>query len=70
MWGFYSRAAFIKLEMEDEIHYLEEGAADARESIWRDAATLATVADAKLKESDPSQMLKRTKMSWRGMNLF
>ena len=33
LWGFYSRAAFIKLEMEDEIHYLEEGAADARESI-------------------------------------
>jgi len=31
--GFYSRAAFIKRGMEDEIHHLEEGAADARESI-------------------------------------
>jgi len=56
--------------MEDEeIHCLEEGVPDARESIRRDAATLATAADAKLKESDPSQMLK-TKMSWRGTNLF
>jgi len=47
---------FIKLGMEDEeIHCIKEGgvAADARESIQRDMATLATATDTKLEESDP-----------------
>ena len=64
--GFDLRPAFIKLEMEDkEIHCLKEGgvAADTRESIQRDAATLATAMNTKLDESDPLQTLKRTKMS-------
>jgi len=42
--GYYSRALFIKLRTEDEeIHCLKQGgvAADARESIRRDTATLA-----------------------------
>jgi len=54
--GLYSRAASIKLEMEDkEIHCLKEGgvAADARESIQRGAATLATAMNTKLDESVP-----------------
>jgi len=54
--GYYSRAAFIKLGTEDEeIHYLKQGgvAADARESIQRDTATLATVTDTEFEESDP-----------------
>ena len=54
--GYYSRVAFIKLGMEDgEIHCLKEGgvAADARESIRTDTATLATVTDTELEESDP-----------------
>jgi len=53
--GYYSRAAF-KLETEDEeIHCLKQGAvaADARESVRRDAAMLTTVTDTKLEESDP-----------------
>ena len=54
--GYYSRAEFIKLGMEDEeIHCLKEGgvAADARKSIRRDTATLATAMDTKFEESDP-----------------
>ena len=54
--GYYSGAAFIKLGTEDEeIHCLKEGgvAADARESIQRDTATLASVTDTELEESDP-----------------
>jgi len=53
--GYYSRAAFIKLGTEDkEIHCLKQGgvAIDARESIQRDTAMLATVTDTELKESD------------------
>ena len=53
--GYYSRAAFIKLGMEDEeIHCLKEGgvAAGAREAIRRDTATLATATDTELEESD------------------
>ena len=53
---FYWRAAFIKLGTEDEeIHCLKEGgvAADARESIQRDTAMLATATYTELKESDP-----------------
>ena len=40
---------------DEEIHCLKEGgvAADARESIRRDTATLATATDTKLEESDP-----------------
>jgi len=54
--SYYSRAAFIKLRMEnEEIHCLKEGgvAADARESTRRDTAMLATVTDAELEESRP-----------------
>ena len=53
--GHYSRVAFIKLRTEDEIHCLKEGgvAADARESIRRDNATLATAMDTELEEPDP-----------------
>ena len=54
--GYYSRAAFIKLGTEDEdIHCLKQGgvAADARESIQRYTATLATVTYTQLEESDP-----------------
>ena len=54
--GYYLRAAFIKLRTEDEeMHCLKQGgvAADAWESIRRDAATLVTVTDTKLEESDP-----------------
>ena len=54
--GYYSRAAFIKLGMEDkEIHCLKEGgvAVDARESIQRDTATLAPAMDTELEETDP-----------------
>ena len=52
--GFYSKVTTIRerrlfnLGTEDEeIHCLKEGgvAADARESIWRDTATLATAMD-------------------------
>jgi len=53
---YYLRAGFIKLGMEDEeIHCLKESgvAADARESIPRDTATLTTVTDTELKESGP-----------------
>ena len=51
--GYYSRATFIKLGM--KIHCFKEGgmAADARESIHRDTAMLATATDTKLAESDP-----------------
>jgi len=55
--NYYSRAVFIKLGTEDEeIHCLKQGgvAADARESIRRDTATLAFVTDTKLEESDPN----------------
>ena len=48
--------AFIKLGTEDEeIHCLKQSgvAADTRESIGRDTATLATVTDTELEESDP-----------------
>ena len=51
--GYYLRAAFIKLGMEDEeIHFLKEGgvAADARESTRRDTAMLATVTDTEFEE--------------------
>ena len=54
--GYNLRLAFIKLGTEDEeIHCLKEGgvAADARESIQRDTATLASVTDTELEESDP-----------------
>ena len=54
--GYYSRAAFIKLGTEDEeIHCFKQGgvAADTRESIRRDTATLATATDTELEESDP-----------------
>ena len=64
--GYDSRVAFIKLGTEDEeIHCLKEGgvAAHTRESIQRDTVTLATTMDTELEESDPLQMLKRTKMS-------
>ena len=57
LYGFYLRVAFIiKLGTEDEeIHCLKEGgeAADARESIRRDTAMLATATDTELQESDP-----------------
>ena len=45
--GYYSRAAFIKLGTEDEIQCLKEGgvAVDARKSIKRDTATLATAVE-------------------------
>ena len=55
--GYYSRAVLIKLGTEDEeIHYLKQGgvAADARESIQRDTAMLATVTDTEFEESDSS----------------
>jgi len=53
--GYYSRVAFIKLRKEDEIHCLQEGrvAADVRESIQRDTATLITAMDTELEELDP-----------------
>ena len=54
--SYYSRAVFIKLRKEDEeIHCLKQGgvAADARKSIRRDTAMLATVTDTELKKSDP-----------------
>jgi len=66
-------AFIIKLGTEDEeTHCLKEGgeAADGRESIRRDTAMLATAMDTELQNRTPSQMLKRTKMSWRRMNLF
>ena len=56
--------AFIKLGMEDkEIYWLQPGgvAADARESIWRDTATLATVTDTELEESDPCTVVEEDK---------
>ena len=55
--SYYSRAAFINLGTDDEeIHCLKQGgvAADARESIRRDTAMLATVTDTKFEESDSS----------------
>ena len=58
--------------MEDgEIHCLKEGevAADARKTIERDTAALATATDS-LEESDSSPMLKRMKKSWRRTNFF
>ena len=66
--GFYSRAAFIKLSGIGKIFCKCKGfeksqfykinrkggvAADARESIRRDTATLATATDTELEESDP-----------------
>ena len=53
--SYYSRAAFINLGTDDEeIHCLKQGgvAADARESIRRDTAMLATVTDTEFEESD------------------
>ena len=53
--GYYSRVMLIKLGTEDEeVHCLKQGgvAADARESIQRDTATLATVTDTEFEESD------------------
>jgi len=51
----HSRAVFIKIWTENEIPCPKEGgvAADARESIRRDTATLAPVMDTKLEESHP-----------------
>ena len=55
--GYYSRAAFIKLSGIGKIFCKCKGcrgvAADARESIRRDTATLATATDTELEESDP-----------------
>jgi len=72
--GYYLRAVFIKLGTEDKkILLLKEGgmAADARESIRRDAAMLATRQRIpSLGNQTPLQMLKRTKLSWRRTNLF
>jgi len=53
--GYYLRVAFIKFRREDEeIHCLKQGgvAVDTRESIRRDTATLATLTDTELGESD------------------
>ena len=56
MSGYYSRAVFIKIWTEnEEIPCLKEGgvAADARESIRRDTATLAPVMDTELEDFRP-----------------
>jgi len=56
--------AFIKLGTEDEeIHWFQPDgvAADARESIWRDTATLATVTDTELEKSDPCAVVEEDK---------
>jgi len=47
--GYYSRVAFIKMKKSTEGGV----AADTRESTPRDTATLATVMDTELEESDP-----------------
>jgi len=63
---YYLGAAFIKLWTEDEeIHCLKEGgvAADARESIQRDTATLASVTDTELEKSDPFADVEEDEMS-------
>ena len=71
--GYYSRAVFVKLRTEDEeIHCLKVGevAADARESIRIDTATLATAMDTELEESDPIADVEEEEDECRGTNLF
>ena len=51
--GYYSRAVFIKLRKEEEdIHCLKEGCSECR-CLAVNPATLATVMDTELEESDP-----------------
>ena len=72
--GYYLRAVLIELGTEDEeIHCPKQGgvAADARESIQRDTATLATVTDTEFEESDSCTDVESDKtVSWRRTNLF
>ena len=71
--GYYSRASFIKLGMEnEEIQCLKQGgvAAGARESIQRDTAILATAMDIELEESDPIADVEEEEDECRGTNLF